>query len=119
ADPSNGNLPWGTFSWAALILPWIEGTNVYNSINFNFPAFCNYIIRDNRVEFWTAGGGLYDSGANQRKCGPPEGYGDTVNKFAAVNMPKVFVCPSNQRAKYGFPNEQEDYAISVSQHREF
>src|SRR5437867_9998276 len=28
ADPSNSALPWGTFSWAALILPYIEGDTV-------------------------------------------------------------------------------------------
>ena len=65
------------------------------------------------TEFWRpSAGGLYDSGANQRRAGggADGGYGDTVNKFAAQNMPPVFVCPSAQRGKYGFPNEQNPYA---------
>ena len=103
ADPSNATLPWGTFSWAALILPYIEGDTVYKTINFNFPAWCEQIVRDDRKEFWTKSTGLYDAGLNNRACnGPPGGgYGDTVNKFAAQNMPSVFVCPSAQRGKYG------------------
>src|SRR5207248_2067856 len=38
-DPRFGGLPWGTFGWAAYILPYVEGGNVYNQINFNYPAY--------------------------------------------------------------------------------
>src|SRR5262245_28657317 len=38
-DPRFNPLPWGTFSWAAYILPYVEGGNVYNAIDFNYPAY--------------------------------------------------------------------------------
>jgi prepilin-type N-terminal cleavage/methylation domain-containing protein len=38
-DPGFGGLPWGMFGWAALILPFVEGDNVYKQINFSFPAY--------------------------------------------------------------------------------
>jgi prepilin-type N-terminal cleavage/methylation domain-containing protein len=117
ADPSNTALPFGTFSWAALILPYIEGDNVHRQINFNFPAYCNYVVRNNRVEFWRpSAGGLYVSGVLKGRAGPPDGgYGDEVNKLAAQSAPPVFTCPSARRGKYGFPNEQKDYAINGGQ----
>src|SRR5258708_4727660 len=38
SDPRFKGLPWGTFSWSAYILPFVEGNNVYKIINFNYPA---------------------------------------------------------------------------------
>src|SRR2546423_2411815 len=38
-DPRFNPLPWGTHGWAAYILPFVEGDNVYKQINFNFPAY--------------------------------------------------------------------------------
>ena len=29
-DPHFGGLPWGTFGWAAYLLPYVEGGNVFN-----------------------------------------------------------------------------------------
>jgi len=34
-----GCCPFGSFSWAGLMLNFIEGNNVYNSINFILPAY--------------------------------------------------------------------------------
>ena len=31
--------PWGSFGWPALVLGFIEGTNVFNSINFTLPNY--------------------------------------------------------------------------------
>jgi prepilin-type processing-associated H-X9-DG protein len=40
------------------------------------------------------------------------GYGDLVNKTAAMSMPKVFVCPAAQRATPGNEHSQKDYGIN-------
>src|SRR5207244_6613844 len=42
SDPRFNGLPYGTFSWAAYILPYVEGRNVYNAINFTVPAYTPY-----------------------------------------------------------------------------
>jgi prepilin-type N-terminal cleavage/methylation domain-containing protein/prepilin-type processing-associated H-X9-DG protein len=106
-------LPWGTFSWAAYILPYIEGGNVYKAINFNYPAYTpefeeyngdprgSSIVTNNGVAAGTAGS-------------PPTGmgYGDLANQVAATSMPSVFVCPAAKRATGGNQNSQKDYGIN-------
>src|SRR5688572_17487540 len=88
-DPSVGDLPWGHFSWAAEILPFLEQTDLYNSIDFAKPAYVETLI---------------ENGANR---GPA---GDPVNKPAALNTPAVFVCPSAHRVTAN--GTQKDYAIN-------
>src|SRR3954464_4893182 len=34
-DPKSSCCPWGAYSWAARILPFMEGDNLYRSINFD------------------------------------------------------------------------------------
>jgi hypothetical protein len=83
ADPQYGNtLPWGHFSWAALILPYVEQNNLFEEINFEEPAYADQIWED------ISGGG------NPTQRGPA---GNVNNKNAALNMPKLFVCPSALR----------------------
>src|SRR5438034_4535911 len=91
-DPRFSGLPWGTFSWSAYILPYIEGNTVYNIIDFNYPAYT--------PEFEEYGGnprtplkGLYNAGVATAGAGLG-GYGDLVNKEAALSMPSVFIYPS-------------------------
>jgi prepilin-type N-terminal cleavage/methylation domain-containing protein len=36
-DERFAGLPWGTFGWAAYITPYVEGGNVFNQMNFNYP----------------------------------------------------------------------------------
>ena len=98
-DPSYGNgLPWGHFSWAALVLPYVEAGNLYNSINFNAPAYATAIWED------IGGGG---SPVNRGPAGDPS------NQFAATNMPKLFICPSSPRGSTD-PNlnTQKDYGVN-------
>jgi prepilin-type N-terminal cleavage/methylation domain-containing protein len=112
-DPRFNPLPWGTFSWAAYICPFLEGDNVYNQMNFNFPAYTpdfeeyNGDPRSKSV--------IYNQGVNAGTPGSPPaglGYGDLVNKVAAMNMPKVFVCPSAKRATSGNESYMKDYGIN-------
>jgi prepilin-type N-terminal cleavage/methylation domain-containing protein len=109
-DPRFANLPWGTFGWAAYILPYVEGGNVYNTINFNFPAYTpdfEEYGKDPR----TPAAGLYNLGVASGNPGV-DGFGDLVNKPAAMSMPKVFTCASARRARAGNESWQKDYAIN-------
>ena len=79
ADPSVGNqVPWGHFSWAAVILPYIEGENLQDQIDFTRQAWANSIME------------------NGTERGPD---GDPVNKPAAESMPPYFACPSAHRVQ--------------------
>jgi prepilin-type N-terminal cleavage/methylation domain-containing protein len=90
ADPSHGSgLPWGHFSWAAEILPYLEQAHLYAAIDFNKPAYAHT---------------LYENGSNR---GPA---GDKINKEVSENTPAVFVCPSASRFQPS--NTQKDYAIN-------
>jgi prepilin-type N-terminal cleavage/methylation domain-containing protein len=99
ADPHYGHsLPWGHFSWAALILPYVEQDNLFKQINFTVPAYVTALYED-------LGGG----GAPVNR-GPA---GNAANSFAATNMPKLFVCPSARRGSIDpVGNQQKDYAIN-------
>lgn len=109
-DPRFGGLPWGTHGWAAHILPYIEGENVYRTINFNFPAYTP-TFQEYGGDPRTPAAGLYSSGVVAAGAGT-NGFGDLVNQTAATNMPKVFVCPSARRGKNGAENAQKDYGIN-------
>jgi prepilin-type N-terminal cleavage/methylation domain-containing protein/prepilin-type processing-associated H-X9-DG protein len=99
ADPYyGGSLPWGHFSWAAVILPYVEQDNLYRQIDFTQPAYAFAIYED-------LGGG----GAPTNR-GPA---GAAANANAANSMPKLFVCPSAQRGSTdGGATQQKDYAIN-------
>jgi len=109
-DPRFANLPWGTHGWAAYILPYIEGDNVYRTINFNFPAYTP-TFQEYGGDPRTPASGLYNSGVAATGAGT-NGFGDLVNKTAATNMPKVFVCPSSRRGKNANDSAQKDYGIN-------
>lgn len=89
-DPSYGcGLPWGHFGWSATILPFLEGQNLYDSIDFSVPAYALSIPE------------------NSGDRGPA---GDIKNRPAALDMPPVFVCPSAHRVQ---PKSQfKDYGIN-------
>lgn len=90
SDPSVGGCcPWGHFGWAALILPYMEQQAIYDRIDFTVPAYANSIPE------------------NGSERGPS---GNINNKFAAENMPGLFVCPSAHRVKPR--NEFKDYGIN-------
>src|SRR5262245_6892787 len=89
-DPRFSGLPWGTFSWAAYILPYIEGDNVNKLINFSFPAYTAFFQEYGASPRTSSA--LYNSGVPV-PMGPEkgQGYGDLVNKAAALSMPKIFL----------------------------
>src|SRR5205823_6390327 len=101
--PGPYGLPWGTFSWAAYILPYLEGDNVYRQINFSYPAYTPDFEEYNADP--RASSKVTNQGVVTSPFGSPDqgklGYGDLVNKTAAMSMPNVFVCPAAQRATPG------------------
>src|SRR5262249_19625283 len=98
-EPNSTCCPWGAFSWAAVILPWIEGGNVYNQINFSVPAYSLHIAEDHTLSPWV--------GTNNDR-GPG---GNVANQVAARSAPKTFVCPSSPRATFSDDGTYKDYAI--------
>jgi prepilin-type N-terminal cleavage/methylation domain-containing protein len=108
SDPRFNGLPWGTFSWAAYILPYVEGSNVFRAINFNYPAFTPY-FEEYGAAPRTPLKGLYNAGVVAPGAGT-NGYGDLTNQLAATSMPPVFVCPAAPRGRP--ENEQKDYGIN-------
>jgi prepilin-type N-terminal cleavage/methylation domain-containing protein/prepilin-type processing-associated H-X9-DG protein len=120
-DPSSSCCPWGIFSWAAMILPFVEGDNVYKNINFTVPAYAQTV-----PEFSSLNpGGLSSWAPASNDRGPGNAkvpnvaslFGALANQpnpniLAATNMPKVFVCPSAPRGSIGGDvNLQKDYAV--------
>lgn len=90
SDPSHGGgLPWGHFSWSAVILPQLEQQNLFDAIDFTVPAYAES-IRENNGE-----------------RGPS---GNVKNKAAASMQPPFFVCPSARRVKP--KNQFKDYGIN-------
>ena len=75
-----GCCPWGSYSWSALSLAFIEGTNLFNAINFGLPAYADSLPED--AGPW---------GGTTGNRGPA---GDLANSTVAAMAPSVFSCPS-------------------------
>ena len=99
SDPLYGSsLPWGHFSWAAVILPYVEAGNIYNQINFTVNSYATAIWED------ISGGG------NPTNRGPA---GNAANELAATSMPKVFLCPASLRGSSDTNSTtQKDYGVN-------
>jgi len=103
-DPWYGNgLPWGHISWAAVILPYVEGDDIYKSMNFTQPAYADNIGEE-----------ANDGSGGTADRGPAVGAAATnPNSTAARNMPSVFVCPSAEGFTVKFANTMyKDYGIN-------
>ena len=75
-----GCCPWGSHSWATLILGFIEGTNTFNAVNYKLPAYAASIPE-------TAG----PWGGASGNRGPG---GDPSNSTVSFVAPNVYSCPS-------------------------
>jgi type II secretory pathway pseudopilin PulG len=108
-DQRFANLPWGTFGWAAYITPYVEGGNVFNAMNFNYPAYTAIFEEYGSNPTTGRTNGLTQNGNPVAGAGP-NGFGDLANQNAANSMPKVFACPGvNRVAPIG---QQKDYGIN-------
>ena len=98
-DPKNACCPWGSFGWPALMLNFIEGTNIANSINYTLPAYAFTISES---------AGPWGGPTGQR--GPA---GDLANSTASNVAPNVFTCPSTPIIG-NTPNSQfKDYGLNT------
>ena len=90
-----GGVYHGMMGWPAFILPYVEGSALYSTIDFTKRAYTNYCVKGNYGH----------NDANSATCG------DEVNKEAGSNAPSVFSCPttSNTIAPEG---SQKDYAVN-------
>jgi prepilin-type N-terminal cleavage/methylation domain-containing protein/prepilin-type processing-associated H-X9-DG protein len=81
-DSNNTCCPWGSFSWAALVLGFIEGSNVFNAINFTLPAYAASIPENAQPTNW---------GGPTGNRGPA---GSLANSTVSVMAPATYSCPS-------------------------
>jgi type II secretory pathway pseudopilin PulG len=107
-DPSIGNLPWGHFSWAAYILPYMEQEQLYEMIDLEIPAYAEVI-----PENVSSGKGALQDRRPQVLY--------LQNRVPAISQPSTFVCPSAHRApmappRDGSPQRQKDYSMSAGPH---
>lgn len=97
ADLNHGgdgaNYHHGMWSWSAMILPQIEGSALYQLIDFSYPAYC--ATADSSVGCGTCEWSGSDWAENHKKV--------------SSSSPAVFQCPS---AGHMVPNTQKDYAVN-------
>ena len=114
-DPRpNACCPWGAFSWSAMILQYIEGDNVYRTMNFTVPNYADEISENTSGETPPHPNGW---GPASRNRGPANATvmvnGTSVpnpNILASRSMPKIFSCPSGIKSKS--EQQYKDYAIA-------
>jgi prepilin-type N-terminal cleavage/methylation domain-containing protein/prepilin-type processing-associated H-X9-DG protein len=96
---STRSLPWGHFSWSVKLLPFLDQTPLYNSIDLNSPAYT--------ADLWENNNGNIGSTATGNRA--PSATGPSANNVGpSQKVPPVFICPSAVRvAQY-----QKDYGIN-------
>lgn len=107
-DPRNACCPWGAFSWTARILQYLEGDNIYATINFNVPAYAPHVPEDTG---WGSPGADRGPGQPVIPAGLPGAGQPNPNILAANSMPKIFRCPSALRGRLGLETTMKDYAM--------
>lgn len=91
----NGNWYNGMWGWAPFVLPFMEGTALYNSIDFNQRP---YVAE--RGDAWF------------NEYGPETAYG-AQNLLPSQSMPPSYHCPSTPEV--GGPRQYKDYAMNSGQ----
>jgi prepilin-type N-terminal cleavage/methylation domain-containing protein/prepilin-type processing-associated H-X9-DG protein len=117
-DPRNSTIPWGIFSWAAVILPYVEGGNIYNQIDFSVPAYALHVPEDHRLSPWSpvSGPSMDDRGPGNPTVPNVPIFGSLAGKpnpniLACNSCPSVFQCPAAKPAKFDAPGTMKDYAV--------
>ncbi len=93
---NNGAYFDGMWSWSASILPFMEQTALFNSLNFSGRPWV-----EERGDAW-----FYTTGPDNTAAA-------LLNKAACSQMPSSFACPSTP--KVGSPNMYKDYAMNAGQ----
>jgi prepilin-type N-terminal cleavage/methylation domain-containing protein/prepilin-type processing-associated H-X9-DG protein len=106
-DPNNACCPWGAISWAALILPYIEGDNQYKTMDLTAPAYSLNVPENSGSD--SPGG--WGPSSRDRGPGQPTWNGNpNPNMIAANNMPPVYACPSNPGVQFS-SSKFKDYSV--------
>jgi prepilin-type N-terminal cleavage/methylation domain-containing protein/prepilin-type processing-associated H-X9-DG protein len=92
---ANGQFCDGMWSWSAYVLPFMEGTNLFNQINFNNRPWVS-----ERGDAW-----FYTTG-------PDNSPSAVVNRTVCQLMPPIFACPSTPKTAN---SEFKDYAMNAGQ----
>jgi prepilin-type N-terminal cleavage/methylation domain-containing protein/prepilin-type processing-associated H-X9-DG protein len=79
-DSNNTCCPWGSHSWATIILGYIEGNNLFNSVNYILPAYAASLPETS---------GPWGGASGNRGPG-----GDPSNSTASVMALSTYSCPS-------------------------
>jgi prepilin-type N-terminal cleavage/methylation domain-containing protein/prepilin-type processing-associated H-X9-DG protein len=115
-DPRpNNTVPWGAHSWAAIILPYVEGDNQFRSMDLGAPAYSANVPENTNPE----PGGPNGWGPASRDRGPGQPLWNGApnpNITAANNMPKVFACPSNPGVQFT-AMKNKDYSLMYDNSR--
>ncbi len=90
-----GGVYHGMMGWPAFILPFVEGSALYDSIDFTKRAYTNYCVHSNG----------YGHSTSSPTCG------DEVNKEAGSHAPDVFRCPTTPSSVAPI-GSQKDYACN-------
>jgi prepilin-type N-terminal cleavage/methylation domain-containing protein len=98
----NGRWGNGGWSWSAFILPFIEGQNLYNTIDFRERPYTNEVC-----DTWFDNWGL--ERASNSVTPDPQLPGFVVNQYASTNGPASYRCPSGPQL--GPVGEHKDYAM--------
>ena len=93
APENNGGFYNGMWSWAAYVLPFMEGQNVYNTINFNRRPWV-----EERGDAW-----FFDVGPDNTVFAAP-------NINVSRLMPPSYACPSTPQS---FSGKYKDYALNA------
>jgi len=118
-DPRSTCCPWGIFSWAAIILPYVEQTPLYNQINFSVPAYAQHVPEQSTLD---GGQSPWAPITNDRGPGNPTVpnvpalFGSLAgqvnpNILAGNSVPKVYQCPSARLGSFDVQGTMKDYAV--------
>jgi prepilin-type N-terminal cleavage/methylation domain-containing protein len=113
-DPKNSSVPWGIFSWSALILPYVEADNVYKLIDFTVPAYSEHVPENSSADSPAGYGPASEDRGPGNATIPsplPNAGAPNPNIIPANSMPKVFICPSANRGRFDASVRMKDYAL--------
>ena len=93
----------GMWSWSAFVLPFIEGQNIYNQIDFNERPFTN-----ERCDTWF---NEYGPDPGNPMTPDPSNPGMVINQLPSTSSFGTFSCPSGPQN--GFEQNHKDYAMNA------
>lgn len=100
---TNNNWFNGMWSWSAPVLPFIEGTALYNTLDFRTRPYTNEMC-----DTWFR---AYGPDPANPMVPDPQFPGMVLNQYGSTNGPGYFLCPSTPAI--GEPGEVKDYAMNA------